>query len=163
MFEFKSNVLSLYSSIDDIFNKFSKELEVGHYSFTPYFSHTIWDEIEIPKFECSVSYPVFNCYITEDGTCVLEIACTGFSKDELSINRENNIVTVEGKKKEGVGENEAKYLFRKLAKRDFQVSYELSNKLDFDSIKIKLENGLLEIKVPLKENEKPIKKELKIE
>ena len=160
----------LYSPLDDIFDSVVRALDdhsdlTGHYSFTPYFSSII-DKIAFPDFEPTIKYPVANCYIENNGVCVIEIAVTGFSKENIEIMREGNVIIVKGKgntdKDDDLFESNRRYLFRRLAKRNFRVSYKLSDKLNFDKIKTFLENGVLKISIPLKENEKPIVEKIEI-
>ena len=164
----------LYSPIDDIFDSVSKvisnELDsVGHFSFNPYtftLFPSILDQIIFPDYEPKIKYPVANCYIEENGTWVLEIGVSGFSKEDLNIKREGNVIIVEGSHDKNQDENtekdKKKYLYRKLAKRDFIVAYEMSNKLDFSKINTSLKDGILNISIPLKDQERMMSEKIKI-
>jgi HSP20 family protein len=165
----------LYSPLDDIFDSFSKALfdkvdTIGHYSFMPYITsnnfHSIFDNISFPDYEPTVKYPVANCYIEENGNCILEIAVTGFSKENINITREGNVITIRGEEntdRDGnTKEDKRKYLFRRLAKRNFEVSYKMSDKLDFSKINTSMENGILKISIPMKENEKVVSEKILI-
>ncbi len=120
-----------------------------------------WSKWEIPKVE-TPKYPVSNYYIQKDGTSVIEIACSGFSKDELKIERIGDKLTVIGEKYSTEKENEKKYSYRNIAQRDFKLSYKCSDKMDLDNIDISLDLGILKIVIPMKENEKPKIEQLKI-
>lgn len=204
MIKKQDHFFSLYSPLTDIFNAIDKSIKsIGFSQFSPYVPIRfpgILENIAFPDFDCNISYPVSDCYIEDDGTCVIQIAVTGFKKEEIKINRENNIINITGKKikkykfdnkeidkKRGIVESERgnrskfrkenpdkykemekkenkerKYLFRKIAQRDFDISYELSHKLDLDDIDISMQDGLLKIRIPMEESENTIKKEIKI-
>lgn len=159
----KNNSISLYRPIGDIFDAVEKHLDtLGQFSFTPTLFSSIFDDIVFPDFQTHVSYPVSNCYIEEDGSCIIEIAVTGFSKEEIDISLKDNVITIEGKKDKDEKDKKRKYLFRKLSERSFRVSYELSDKLDTEKINTSLENGLLIIEIPMKEIERKKKEVRKI-
>lgn len=100
------------------------------------------------------SYPVTNNYIDEKGTSIIEIAIPGMDKEDIEIKVEGDKLSIQGKKKEEKSEKGI-YVHRKLAKRDFTISFKCSSKQDLDKIDALIENGLLVISIPLKEESKP--------
>jgi len=106
------------------------------------------------------TYPVSNYFIKEDGTSVLEIACTGFKKEDIDISIDENLLVITGKstrKQEGV-----KYVYKNIGEREFTFKSRLSYKHDTEKMNCKLENGLLIVEIPLKEEMKQIKKKIEI-
>ena len=99
-------------------------------------------------------YPITDIYKEEDGSQVIEMALAGFSKEDILINTEANKITIsaEGSKLKGqLVENR-----RRIAKRAFKKSFvDYHNTLDFGSSNATFENGLLRIKIPLREEVKP--------
>lgn len=109
------------------------------------------------------SYPVSNLYIEKDGTSVYEIACTGFDKDEISIEIEGKNLIITGTRKEEDNSEERGYVYKKWTQKNFCVDAILKDCQDIEHISTSLKNGLLTIRVPLKEEEKPVKKVIQIE
>ena len=107
--------------------------------------------------------PVSNYYIEEDGTSILEIATTGFSKDEVKVEVEGDLLRISAEKEQKGNEKERRTVHQRIYQEDFEIKYKLSPKMDINSIKTKLENGILNISIAMKEEEKPIKKQINIE
>ena len=116
------------------------------------------------------NYPVSNHYINKEGTNILEIAVPGLKKEDLDIKLEkesgNSYLTIASSKKEEKKHELAPdgiYAYRSLAKRSFEHTYKLSNHMDTDKINVKLEDGILEIIIPQKEEVKPQVKQVEIQ
>ena len=99
-------------------------------------------------------YPLTDIYKEEDGSQVIEMALAGFSKEDILINTEANKITISAdssKMKGQLAENR-----RRIAKRAFKKSFvDYHNTLDFCSSNATFENGLLRIKIPLRDEVKP--------
>lgn len=108
------------------------------------------------------SYPVFNQHLTKDGATVYEIAITGFSKEDVSIKVINNELVVKTNKKENQRKDIVKTFVNKIASRNFEFRSFLSEKMDIDKIECSVENGLLSIAIPLKDEMKPKNREIEI-
>jgi HSP20 family protein len=107
--------------------------------------------------------PVSNYYIEEDGTSIVEIATTGFSKDEIKVEVEGDLLHVCAEKKEQKQIEGRRIVHERIYQENFEIKYKLSSKMDVNSIKTKMENGILQISIAMKEEEKPIKKQILIE
>jgi HSP20 family protein len=95
-----------------------------------------------------------NIFYTDDNLH-FEVACTGLSKDEVNVNIEDDILKISYKKPE---ENDVIHpgtIHRGLSKRSFDLGYKISAKYDLNKANAKLENGLLEISIPISEKAKP--------
>jgi HSP20 family protein len=106
-------------------------------------------------------WPLANLYTERDGTYVLEVAVTGFSKEDIKIERENQRVRikVEDKKED----SERVYFYKKVKVKGFDETFTFSEEHDMDNIKITFSDGILKVSVPMKEEHKPIVKQLMIE
>lgn len=112
-----------------------------------------------------------NIYKDENGTQVIEIAAVGLKKEniKLTIKVENGnsylyIKSNVPEKSEEQKQTEEKrvYSIRKIKNlADLDVRIWLPNTLDIDNASRTLENGLLTIRIPMKEESKP--RELTIE
>ena len=97
------------------------------------------------------NYPPYNIIKTSDTTNVLEIALAGFSKDEIEVVTERNVLTVTTTRP---GKDEREYTYRGLAQRTFARNWQLSDDVVVDNVDYK--DGLLTIALrkELPENQK---------
>jgi HSP20 family molecular chaperone IbpA len=99
-----------------------------------------------------------NIFYTDD-SLHFEVACTGLTKDDVKVDIEDDVLKISYKKPE-----EEKFhpgtIHRGLSKRSFDLGYKISAKYDLSKAGAKLENGLLEINIPITDKAKP--KTLKI-
>ena len=108
-------------------------------------------------------YPVTNHYVEEDGTEVIEMAATGFTKDEIKISFEGRKIFINGKKeKKEEAPKKRKVFCSKLSTREFALTWTLNKFADIDKAEAKFENCILTIRVPAKEIEKVERKQITI-
>jgi molecular chaperone IbpA len=88
------------------------------------------------------TYPPYNILKHDDDTYEIEIAVTGFEKDEITVEIDQKNLVVKGSRKE-VDITEPTYLHRSLATRDFTRSWQLGEHIEVDEGRIK--NGVLTI------------------
>jgi len=88
------------------------------------------------------TYPPYNVIKYDEDTYEIEVAVTGFDKDEVTVEIDQNQLIVKGQRKE-VELNEPTYLHRSLASRDFTRSWTLAEHMEVRDGKIK--NGVLTI------------------
>ena len=91
---------------------------------------------------------------------ILELAIPGFSKEEVTLKVEKDLLKVmaaKGKKAE-----EQKYHRQEFVVSDFEKSFKLSGKIDQELIEAKVEDGVLRVNLPLKKEEKPMVKKIQI-
>jgi len=91
--------------------------------------------------ENEISYPPYNIELVDENTYKIVMAVAGFHQDELDIESEHQSLRVTGRKVKK--EQEANYLHRGIATRDFEHKFQLA-----DHVKVTrahLENGLLTI------------------
>jgi len=100
-----------------------------------------------------------NIYYDETGLH-FEVACTGLTKDDVKIGIEDDILKISYDKPEDEKELHPGTIHRSLSKKSFNLGYKISSKYDLNKADGKLENGLLEIFIPITEKAKP--KTLKI-
>lgn len=106
---------------------------------------TMFDQME-RRFANSVSnnYPPHNIIKTGDNQYEIQLAVTGFSKTEISVTVENNVLVVKG---ESMATDYApdQYLHRGLATRDFVKEFPLAEHIEV--IGAETQNGMLTIKL----------------
>ena len=107
------------------------------------FEHTR-DLIERTARGAAESYPPYNVEERGENGMRISLAVAGFSADQLSVDLENNQLTVTGKRDgEPEGEGGRSYLHRGIAARGFTRSFVLADGLEVEGAS--LEHGLLHI------------------
>ena len=109
------------------------------------------DVMNIPQ----VNYPPYNIVKTGENTYDIELALAGFSKDDINVEYENNVLTVKSiKKAEEVQENDA-VLHRGISKRMFSKSFTVSDDVEVKGAELK--DGLLKVSLEriIPESKKP--------
>ncbi len=92
------------------------------------------------RFESTGNYPPYNIEKTGEETYRMSLAVAGFTRDELTVTAEPNLLTVAGKKEEGESK---RFLYQGIAARAFQRQFSLAD--DMKIVGASLENGLLTI------------------
>ena len=105
----------------------------------------------------SNNYPPHNILKTGENKYEIQIAVTGFEKDEIAVTVESNVLTVKGEGAESVRheQSEIVYLHRGLASRDFVREFPLAEHIEVLGAEIR--NGMLIVKLirNIPESEKP--------
>jgi molecular chaperone IbpA len=119
---------------------------------------TMFDQME-RRFANSVSnnYPPHNILKTGENQYEIQIAVTGFEKNEIAVTVEANVLTVKGEAAESVRHEQPEivYLHRGLATRDFVREFPLAEHMEVAGAEIR--NGMLIVKLirNIPESEKP--------
>lgn len=94
--------------------------------------------------QLSTNYPPHNIAKVADNLYEIAIAVTGFEKDEITVQVEQNELTIKGERKEE--ENSAiEYLHRGLALRDFERTFTLAEHMKV--VKAEIKNGVLSVTI----------------
>lgn len=115
------------------------------------------DSLEAATKIVSSSWPPFNVKKIEDNKYVIECAVAGFSKNDLILTLEDNVLTIEGNSGSSE-ENNDDFLYKGIAERNFKQKFKLSNTVVVKDAQ--MINGLLRVVlenvVPEKEKSKTI-------
>lgn len=103
--------------------------------------------------QLSTNYPPYNIAKVGENLYDISIAVTGFEKSEITVQVENNELSVRGERKE-VDAHDVEYIHRGLALRDFERTFTLAEHVKVRKAEIK--NGILLIQL-----EREIPEELK--
>ena len=106
---------------------------------------TMFDQME-RRFANQVSnnYPPFNILKWNEDQYEIQIAITGFEKEEIRVEVERNQLSVFGESKE-MSLGDAMYLHRGLATRDFERTFTLAEHMEVKGAATK--NGMLRIQI----------------
>ena len=90
------------------------------------------------------NYPPYNVVKYNDDTYEIQIAVSGFEKDEVTVEIDQNQLIIKGEKADPVDEN-IEFLHRGLAARDFTRAFTLAEHMEVGEGTIK--NGVLKIEI----------------
>ena len=110
------------------------------------------DEAFAPALNSKQPHPL-NIFYDDQGLH-FEVACTGLTKDDLKIDIEGNELKIHYLKKDPDPNLEG-YIYHGLSKKSFSLGYKIAPKFNLTKTKAELENGLLEIFIPLAKDAKP--------
>jgi HSP20 family protein len=97
------------------------------------------------------SYPKVNV-ISHDESVEIEAEIAGYSKDEVSVVIEDDVLSITGKASQLSEQNDnSVYLIRELKRSTFSRSFRLSDNLDATRIDATFKDGLLRLVIPRKQ------------
>ena len=88
------------------------------------------------------NYPPYNILKTGENTYQLEVAVTGFSKSEITVEVDQDMLIIKGERNRD-NDPEHQYLHHGLANRDFNRTWPLAEHIEVGEVIIK--NGVLSI------------------
>jgi HSP20 family protein len=109
-----------------------------------------------------MNQPAVNI-VEHDDQFSLELAAPGFDKQDFSINVENNVLIIEGKRESKTPENTAeKFTRREFRVEAFKRTFKLPETVNQEAITAVYTNGILNVGIPKKEEAKPFVKTIEI-
>ncbi len=105
--------------------------------------------------------------LENDTEVVLELLVAGYSKDQIQLAVENNVLMVKGdfdEKEESATEdtNELKYSHVEFERKNFEKKFRLSDKLDQEKIRAEVNNGILKVTLDKRKEAIPVKRKIEI-
>jgi len=111
---------------------------------------------ETPWTPARTTSPATNIIRKEDAY-VLEMAVPGFDKKDINVKVEDGVLTISSKKEEKNEENSKHYSRREFSFASFSRSFTLTDEIDAEKIHASYENGVLNVQLPIKEEQKVAK------
>lgn len=116
---------------------------------------------ELPGLARFTSKPAVNIRET-DNSFSLEVAAPGFSKEDFSINIENDLLTISANTESKKEEGDKGYTRREFNYSAFSRSFTLPDSVNADTIKGSYANGILTVDLPKKPEAAKVKKTVKV-
>jgi len=91
------------------------------------------------------NYPPYNIVKYDEDSYEIQIAVSGFEKDEIAVEIDQNQLVIKGESKSHDAVADVQYLYRGLAARDFTRIFTLAEHMEVGEGKIK--NGVLKIEL----------------
>ena len=105
-------------------------------------------------------YPAINVYADKDNAYV-EAELPGVHSENIDITVEGDVLIIQGKKELSL-ENNTELYRDEIFSGSFERAVKLPSKIDADKIEATSKNGVLSIKLPMPEEVKPKKIEVKV-
>jgi len=103
----------------------------------------------------NTSLPAVNVKETND-EFLIELAAPGMEKKDFKINFKNNVITISSEKENNKEEKNENYTRREFSYQSFQRSFTVpENAIVSEKIEAGYNNGILEVKLPKREEVKP--------
>lgn len=102
------------------------------------------------------SYPKVDVVDFEDKVQI-EAEIPGLSKEDVSVDIEENVLCITGSKRENKEGENKKYIRKELKRSSFKRSFRLKDNFNTKKIQADFKDGILLIDIPKKEKEKPKK------
>lgn len=93
---------------------------------------------------------------------VLRAELPGVKREDLNVNVENDVLTIEAEKREERDEKETGYYHTERRFGKFSRSFKLNGQVDADKVDADYSDGVLQLSLPKKEEVKPRKVEVKV-
>ena len=87
------------------------------------------------------NYPPHNVVNGSDGRTILELALAGFSREDLRVETERNVLTVSAEK--NLADKERQYQHKGISHRSFSKNWQMSDDVEVETVTF--EDGLLTI------------------
>jgi len=111
------------------------------------------DEAYAPALNSKQPHPL-DIYYNQEGL-YFEIACTGLTKEDISIEIESDVLRISySKPKEEEQQDLSGYIYHGLSRKSFNLGYKIAPKFDLTKIDAEMEHGLLIISIPLSKEAK---------
>ncbi len=120
--------------------------------FRPFLPALFNEVLERKNENADVAYKPATNVIENDKSFRLEIALPGFSKDEITISFEEDVLKVSAGRESKENQSDAKYTWNEFGfKARFERSFQLPENVDAENITASHENGVLLVTLPKKE------------
>jgi HSP20 family protein len=100
--------------------------------------------------------PLVDIFEDEEGI-VMQVDLPGVKKEDVSVEVKNNLLIIQGQRQTDMGVSDDRYYRRERICGTFQRSFSLRTAIAPDSIKAAFKNGVLTIRIPKPEEDKPRK------
>lgn len=104
---------------------------------------SLFNDVERRYANSVPNYPPYNVLKHDEDHFEIEVAVAGFDKEDVSIEVDQNLLTIKGNRTKV--EDTSKYVYRGLAARDFERSFTLADYIIVGDAE--LTNGILRVKL----------------
>lgn len=130
----------------------------NHFGFNNIFDEFFGKDLsQFRGHDSAASTPAINVR-ESDKDFTIEVAAPGYSKENLTLNVEDKVLTIEGKREEEKSEEGTKFNRKEFSYGSFKRSFKVSSEVNAEGISASYENGILNVVVPKAEEDKKVTK-----
>ncbi|MEI8049018.1 MAG: Hsp20/alpha crystallin family protein [Bacteroidota bacterium] len=134
-----------------------------HFAFRPFLPSLMNEVFERQSNETELTYKPAANVREDEKNYTIELALPGFTKDEISISFEEEVLTVTAGRQPKEEVKGQKYTWNEFGhKSKYERSFQLPETVDADQISAKFENGILNVTLPKKEVQPAVVKQITI-
>ena len=110
------------------------------------------------------SYPKVNV-VNYDSSIEIDAAIPGLTKDDVSVEITDGVLTIQGTSAQRENVDDAQYLKREIKRSSFRRSFTLVDNLDSNNVTARFDNGILTLSIPklVPDDVKPVTRKITIE
>jgi HSP20 family protein len=112
--------------------------------------------------DSSLHNPPVNIHETSDAYHV-ELSAPGLNKEDFQVKVEDGLLTISYEQKEETKSEDYKTVRREFSQRSFKRSFTVEDQVNVDNIEAKYDQGVLKLRLPKKEQAKPVVKQINIQ
>jgi len=127
----------------------TKKNQSYHPLFTNFFESPFLNESTASNDRFNFSLPAINIKESEDGFKI-EVMAPGFSKENITINVKNNVLSLSGNIETSEEVIAEKFTRKEFSMSSFERSFTLPSYVESEKIEAKYENGILHVSIPKK-------------
>ena len=101
--------------------------------------------------------------IEKDDAFYLEAETPGIPEKNVSIEFHDGILTLKGEQEKDTEVEKDHYRFREFSKQSFERGFRLSDQISSDKVSARMEQGILKVTLPKKEQAKPKKIKIQVD
>ncbi|MFZ5808314.1 MAG: Hsp20/alpha crystallin family protein [Chloroflexota bacterium] len=116
----------------------------------------VFNQVYPARFQPAPSFPAVNLWVNEEGLIVTS-EVPGIKPEDIDISIVNEMLTISGERNPEEIQGEARYHRRERGCGKFARSIQLPFAVDANKVEASFSNGVLQISLPRKEEEKPKK------
>ena len=121
----------------------------------------VFDRYQTGQTSTAPTYPAMNVWADEDST-LITAELPGLTSDDIEIDVLENTLTLTGERKAEELPEDAQYHRQERGTGNFSRSIRFPYALDVDNVEAIVENGVLSVKLPRAEEDRPKKIEVKV-
>jgi HSP20 family protein len=109
-----------------------------------------------------IALPKVNV-VEKDEAFYLEAETPGMTEKDVSVEFNAGVLTLKGQREQDSKTEKTDYNIREFTRQSFERSFRISNQVDSEKVSARMDQGILKVTLPKKEQAKPKKIEIKVE
>jgi HSP20 family protein len=116
----------------------------------------------IDNLDHSIALPKVNV-VEKDEAFYLEAETPGMTDKDISVEFNSGALILKGQREQDSTYEKTDYNIREFTRKNFERSFRISNQVDSETVSARIDQGILKVTLPKKEQAKPKKIKIKVE